>query len=131
MTSKFQLIKIINQVIKLGARNIHFTLEDNGLILIQLRSGNLMLPYLQITAENYKQILNYIEIHTTFEPFNKEQPQAGILTLNDYQGVLKCSISILPTAEFKSLILRIKTPRIKGENLKRYLVTLSSKLLFK
>ena len=39
----------------------------------------------------------------------------GTLTLNKHPNVLECSVSILLTSNFKSLILRIKKPHVKGQ----------------
>jgi|GEM_PF-6281687 len=130
MTAQHRLIEIICNAIEIGANDIHFMLENNGLVLIQLRTGNLMVPYLQITPENYKQILDYIELHTTFETFSKGQMQMGIVTLNDNRNVLECFVSILPITKFKSLVLRLnKSPNKKNKNLRRYLENLPSGLI--
>ena len=106
---------ILNNAIKHQANNIHFTLAYTGLIIIFLRSENLMAAASRITPEDYKKILNYIEIHSTFKPFNKGLPQSGILTIKDYQSVVECYVSILPSVKFKSLVLRIEKPHLTGE----------------
>jgi len=112
---KSESVSIINDAIHLNARNIHFRLVDNGNILIHFREGNLMLPTSYLDFEAYKKILDYIELHTVFEQSNQEQSQEGTLTLNEHPNVLECSVSILLTSKFKSLILRIKRPHVKGQ----------------
>lgn len=127
MIVESQLIKIINDAILLGANDVHFVLEDTGLILVHYRSGNLMLPTYRITPEDYKQILNYIDFNTIFKSLNKVQLQSGILIIKDCQKVLECSVSILSNDKFKSLVLHIKNPKPNSKNFHKNFKYLCSK----
>jgi type II secretory ATPase GspE/PulE/Tfp pilus assembly ATPase PilB-like protein len=118
MTIEDQLIKILNDAIGLNANNIHFTLACSGDVVIQFRSGNLLLLPSYVPYERYKELFEYIESHTVFEASNIYEwiPKTGYLTINECQKEIECYVSILSTAKFDSLVLRIKKPRIKANS---------------
>jgi len=104
---KTKLINIINDAIKMSASDIHFTLATNGEVLIQLRAGNIMLPRSHLDKEKYEKILAYVRFHSSMDLTNPLQPQSGGLVIQEGDDVLSCRVSILPTAMFHSMVLRI------------------------
>lgn len=104
---KTELIKIVSDAIDINASDIHFTLEDTGLVLIQYRAGNLMMPHLRLERFQYEQLLSYIKFHASLDLTHPMQPQSGSLLIEEEGGVLSCRVSILPTAKFQSLVLRV------------------------
>ena len=117
MKAKSELINILNHAIEMCAPDIHFILADTGIIVIQLRAGNVMIPYSRLSSVQYKQLLNYIETHAMFESCSKGYPRFGgkdgIMKFFEPEIILVCHASILITYnKFKSLCLRIKIPSI-------------------
>jgi len=104
---KTELINIINDAVKMSASDIHFTLTANGEVLIQLRAGNIMLPRSHLDKKKYEKILAYIRFHASMDLSHPLQPQSGGLVIQEGDDVLNCRVSILPTAKFHSLVLRI------------------------
>jgi len=104
---KTELIDIVNDAIKMSASDIHFTLAESGDILIQLRAGNVMLPRSHIDEKKYEKILAYIRFHASMDLAHPLQPQSGGLVIQEGDDVLSCRVSILPTAKFQSLVLRV------------------------
>jgi len=102
-----ELINIVKDAIKMSASDIHFTLAENGDILIQLRAGNVMLPRAHIDKKKYEKILAYIRFYASMDLGHPLQPQSGGLVIQEGDDVLNCRVSILPTAKFQSLVLRI------------------------
>ena len=107
MKIKSELINIIGDAIDLKASDIHFTLQEQGEVLIQLRTGNLMVPHSKIALHRYGQLLAYIKFHASLDLAHPMQPQSGSLVLSDDDDVFSCRVSILPTVKFQSLVLRI------------------------
>lgn len=104
---KTELIGIIKDAIKMCASDIHFTQAGKGDVLIQLRAGNIMLPRSHIDKERYEKILSYISFNASMDLAHPMQPQSGSLIVQEDEDVLNCRVSILPTANFRSLVLRI------------------------
>lgn len=104
---KTELIKIISDAIDINASDVHFTLEDTGLVLIQYRAGNLMMPHMRLERVQYEQLLSYIKFHASLDLAHPMQPQSGSLVIEEENEVLSCRVSILPTTKFQSLVLRI------------------------
>ena len=104
---KTELINTIKDAIKMNASDIHFTLAASGDVLIQLRAGNIMLPRSHIDRKEYEKMLAYIKFHASMDLANPMQPQSGGLVIQEEDDVLSCRVSILPTAKFHSLVLRI------------------------
>ena len=104
---KTELISIIDDAIRMSASDIHFTLAESGSVLIQLRAGNVMLPRAHIDKDKYEKILAYIKFHASMDLSHPMQPQSGGLVIQEGEDVLSCRVSILPTAKFQSLVLRI------------------------
>ena len=104
---KTELMNIVNDAIKMSASDIHFTLVASGEVLIQLRAGNVMLPRSHIDRKRYEKILAYIRFHASVDLSHPLQPQSGGLVIEEGDDVLNCRVSILPTAKFHSLVLRI------------------------
>ena len=77
-----------------------------------------MLPHSHMASGRYKELLEYIESHTIFEASNIYEwiPKTGYLKINECQKEIECYVSILSTAKFDSLVLRIKKPRIKANS---------------
>lgn len=104
---KTELIKIVSDAIDINASDVHFTLEDTGLVLIQYRAGNLMMPHMRLERVQYEQLLSYIKFHASLDLAHPMQPQSGSLVIEEENEVLSCRVSILPTAKFQSLVLRV------------------------
>jgi len=104
---KTDLLNIVKDAIKMNASDIHFTLAESGDVLIQLRAGNIMLPRSHIDKKEYEKILAYIRFHASMDLAHPMQPQSGGLVIQEEDDVLSCRVSILPTAKFQSLVLRI------------------------
>jgi competence protein ComGA len=104
---KTELIKIVSDAIDINASDIHFTLEDTGLVLVQYRAGNLMMPRSRLEREQYEQLLSYIKFHASLDLAHPMQPQSGSLVIEGENEMLSCRVSILPTAKFQSLVLRV------------------------
>lgn len=104
---KAELIKIVSEAKDINASDIHFTLEDTGMVLIQYRSGNFMMPHIRLVRVVYEQLLSYIKFHASLDLVHPMQPQSGSLIIEDENEVLSCRVSILPTAKFQSLVLRV------------------------
>ena len=100
----------------MSASDIHFTLAEDEDVLIQLRAGNVMLPRAHIDKEKYGRILAYIRFHASMDLAHPMQPQSGGLVIQEGDDVLSCRVSILPTAKFQSLVLRIINVKM-GKNL--------------
>lgn len=113
---KIELLEIVNDAIKMNASDVHFTLSDNGSVLVQLRAGNLMLPRTHIEKKKYQQILAYIKFNASMDLAHPLQPQSGGLVIQEGDDVVSCRVSILPTAKFQSLVLRIINIKM-GKNL--------------
>jgi len=104
---KTVLIDIIKDAVKMSASDIHFSQAEGGEVLIQLRAGNVMLPRSHIDKNNYEKILAYIRFNASMDLSNPMQPQSGGLVIEDKDDALSCRVSILPTAKFQSLVLRV------------------------
>ena len=113
---KTELIDIIKDAIEMSASDIHFTLAEAGDVLVQLRAGNLMLPRSHIDRNFYEKMLAYIKFHASMDLANPMQPQSGGLVVEEGDDALSCRVSILPTAKFHSLVLRIINVKM-GKNL--------------
>ena len=103
---KTKLINIIKDAIEKSASDIHFTQKDSD-ILVQLRIKNTMLPKTIIKRKEYEQLIAYIKFHASMDLTQPMQPQSGGLVIEDGDDILSCRVSILPTAKFQSLVLRI------------------------
>lgn len=104
---KTELIDIVKDAIKMSASDIHFSQAQNEEVLIQLRAGNVMLPRSHISKEKYEKILAYIRFNASMDLAHPMQPQSGGLVIEENEDVLSCRVSILPTAKFQSLVLRV------------------------
>ncbi|MCL1989340.1 MAG: Flp pilus assembly complex ATPase component TadA [Defluviitaleaceae bacterium] len=104
---KKQLIAIVKDAIKMAASDIHFTQGQKEDVLIQLRAGNMMLPRSHIDRLTYEKMLAYIRFNASMDLAHPMQPQSGGLVIQEGDDVLSCRVSILPTAKFQSLVLRI------------------------
>lgn len=104
---KTELIGIVKDAIKMSASDIHFTQAEKEEVLIQLRAGNVMLPRSHIPREQYEKMLAYIKFNASMDLAHPMQPQSGGLVIEDGNDVLSCRVSILPTAKFQSLVLRV------------------------
>ena len=113
---KTELVKIVKDAIKMSASDVHFMLTEKGDVLIQLRAGNVMLPRAHIDKAQYEKILAYIRFHASMDLAHPLKPQSGGLVIQDGDDVLSCRVSILPTAKFQSLVLRIINIKM-GKNL--------------
>lgn len=113
---KTELIDIVKDAIKMSASDIHFTQAEKEEVLIQLRAGNVMLPRSHIHKEKYEKILAYIRFNASMDLAHPMQPQSGGLVIEDGDDVLSCRVSILPTAKFQSLVLRVINIKM-GKNL--------------
>lgn len=118
MKIKSELISILHSAIEVCAPDIHFTLAETGIIVIQLRSENIMIPHSYLLPEQYKQLLEYIETNAVLETYPQEYPKFGvkdgIMKIFEPSIILVCHISILEIKhnKFKSLCLHIKNPPI-------------------
>jgi len=116
MTIKTELLNILYRAIELNAPNIQFNLVDNGEIWVLLRAGNIMVQHSSLSTEKYKQMLKYVEKHTTFETRLKEYPycSSGVIKFFEPKIIIVCNVSIMVNtfSGFKSLNLRIKNPFI-------------------
>ena len=104
---KTELINLITDAIEINASDIHFTLEDTGGVLVGYRAGNLMMPRRCLERNQYEQLLSYIRFHASLDLAHPMQPQSGSLVIEEEQEVLSCRVSILPTTQFHSLVLRV------------------------
>jgi len=104
---KIELINIVKDAIEMSASDIHFTLAEHGDVLIQLRAGNIMLPRSHIDRKEYEKMLAYIKFHASMDLAHPMQPQSGGLVIQEGDDALSCRVSILPTAKFQSMVLRI------------------------
>ena len=104
---KNELLEIVNDAIKMKASDIHFTQTDSGSVLVQLRAGNLMLPRAHIEKEKYEKMLGYIRFNSSMDLSHPLQPQSGGLVIAEGDDVVSCRVSILPTAKFSSMVLRV------------------------
>ena len=116
MKIKSELVNIIGDAIDLKASDIHFTLQEEGNVLIQMRTGNLMVPHSKLELHRYGQILAYIKFHASLDLAHPMQPQSGSLIIYDDEDTFSCRVSILPTVKFQSLVLRIINVKM-GKNL--------------
>jgi len=66
-----------------------------------------MLPRSHIDRNFYEKMLAYIKFHASMDLANPMQPQSGGLVVEEGDDALSCRVSILPTAKFHSLVLRI------------------------
>lgn len=112
MEIRKELIKIITDAITLNASDIHFSLGDSELISVQFRAGNPMVPYTHLERQQYEQLLSYIKFHTSLDLAHPMQPLSGSLIIQDEEDQLNCRVSILPTAKFQSLVLRVINTKI-------------------
>ena len=104
---KKEIIKIINDAIKMNASDIHFTLNEDESIMIQFRAGNIMLPRGKIDRDLYEKILGFIRFHSAMDLSHPLQPQSGSLIIQEKEDTISCRVSILPTTRFRSLVLRV------------------------
>jgi len=104
---KTELIKMIKDAVEMSGSDLHFTLTEKGDVLIQLRTGNIMLPRAHITRQNYEKYLSYIRFHASMDLSHPMKPQSGALVIKEKDEVLSCRVSILPTAKFHSLVMRV------------------------
>ena len=88
------------------ASDIHFILEPDG-IGVKFRVGANMLHDLTIPTSTYNQILAYIKFHASLSLSHPKQPQSGIIALNQEGNALTARVSIIPTARYQSLVLRL------------------------
>lgn len=127
---KTELIKIVSDAIDINASDIHFTLEDTGLVLVGYRAGNLMMPRARLEREQYEQLLSYIKFHASLDLAHPMQPQSGSLVIEEGNEVLSCRVSILPTVKFQSLVLRVINIKM-GKELEEISFFLSNTKLMK
>jgi len=104
---KTELLAIVNDAIKMSASDIHFTQATNGTVLVQLRAGNLMVPRAHIEREKYDKILSYVKFNASMDLASPQQPLSGGLVIQEGDDVVSCRVSILPTAKFQSMVLRV------------------------
>jgi len=104
---KAELIKWIKDAIALRGSDIHFNLTDKKEVLISLRTGHVMIPRAHIERDIYEKMLAYIRFHASMDLSNPLKPQSGALIIENEGDVLHCRVSILPTAKFQSMVLRI------------------------
>ena len=104
---KTDLIKIVTDATGVNASDIHFTLEDTGRVLIQYRTGDLMMPRISLERKRYEKLLSFIKFHASLDLAHPMQPQSGSLVIEEGATPLNCRVSILPTAKFQSLVLRV------------------------
>ena len=102
-----ELEDIIKTAIKNRSTDIHFTETENDQVLIRMRSGNVMIPLQTIERKDYEQLLAYTRFNAAMDLAHPMQPQSGGLILDDKSSQLTCRVSILPTAKFQSMILRV------------------------
>ena len=113
---KTELLEIVNDAIKMSASDIHFTQADTGSILVQLRAGNLMIPRVHVDKETYEKMLAYIKFNASMDLSHPMQPQSGGLVIEEGDDMVSCRVSILPTAKFQSMVLRVINIKM-GKNL--------------
>jgi len=127
---KTEIIKIITDAIDFNASDIHFTLEDTGLVLVGYRAGNLMMPHKRLERVRYEQLLAYIKFHASLDLASPMQPQSGSLVIGEEDEALSCRVSILPTAKFQSMVLRVINIKM-GKDLEEIPFFLSNARLMK
>ncbi|MCL2559199.1 MAG: Flp pilus assembly complex ATPase component TadA [Turicibacter sp.] len=104
---KKELIKIVSDAIDINASDIHFTLEEEGVVLVGYRAGSDMLPYLRLERSKYEQLLSYVRFNASLDLASPMQPQSGSLVIEEESEVFSCRVSLLPTVKFHSMVLRI------------------------
>lgn len=109
---KTELLEIVKDAIKMNASDIHFSQADNQTVLVQLRAGNLMLPRTHIARDQYDKILAYIRFNASMDLSHPMQPQSGGLVIQENDDVVSCRVSILPTAKFQSMVLRVINTKV-------------------
>jgi len=108
MMMKDKLTDLINEAIKMHANDLHFNLTNNDQqVLVQARARHMMLPLKTIEKNDYEKMLAYVRFHSNMDLKNPYQPQSGGLKIEDENSNINCRVSILPTAKFDSLVLRI------------------------
>lgn len=107
MKMKTELIALINEAVKMNASDIHFNLEDPKVVLVSYRAGNVMMPHMRLERKHYEKLLAFIKFNSSLDLVSPMQPQSGSLTIEKDDELLSCRVSILPTAKFQSLVLRI------------------------
>ena len=108
MTIKEELIKLMDDALKLTTSDIHFVLKEDQ-VLIQFRAGSLMLSHDYLTLARYRQLLSYIRFHSALDLSHPKQPQSGVLSIevDGGESTLSARVSILPSSKFQSLVLRV------------------------
>jgi len=106
---KDKLIDLLDEAVKIHATDLHFSLLDNDKILIQARASHFVLPLKTIEKNDYEKMLAYVRFHSSMDLADPNQPQSGGLVIGDgdKNSTINCRISILPTAKFQSLVLRV------------------------
>ena len=102
-----ELIKIIEDAVSHYASDIHFTLNDDGLVIVNLRIGTTMVAQKTIDLERYNQLLTFIKFRASLNFAHPLQPVSGSITISDDSHTSHCRVSIIPTLKFQSLVLRI------------------------
>ncbi|WP_235070153.1 competence type IV pilus ATPase ComGA [Turicibacter sp. TJ11] len=106
MPIKTKLVSIIERAQVLKASDIHFILKDDQM-LVQFRTGVLMIPHETISISLYHQLLAYIKFQAALTLTHPRQPQSGLLRLETTETTHFARVSILPTSHYQSLVLRL------------------------
>lgn len=104
---KNEVIEIIKEAIEMQASDIHFSSPDKDTVLVQLRTGNLMLPRRSVAREQYEKMLAYVRFNASMDLSHPMQAQSGGLVIQEGDDTFSCRVSILPTAQFQSMVLRV------------------------
>ena len=105
---KEAVIDMIKEAQTLKATDIHFNQNsDDETVTIKMRAGNVMIPQATIDFKQYEQILSYVRFNASMDLQQPMQPQSGSLVIEADEDLLNCRVSVLPTAKFPSLVLRI------------------------
>ena len=74
MPIKTKLVSIIERAQVLKSSDIHFILKDDQM-LVQFRTGVLMIPHETISISLYHQLLSYIKFQAALTLTHPRQPQ--------------------------------------------------------
>lgn len=108
------ILSLVEEADLVRASDIHFVLQGEEMA-VQFRIGSQMAPGPGISLEDYGQLLSYIRFHASLSLSRPKQPQSGLLLLKKDGGETACRVSILPTAKYPSLVLRLINPQNQKE----------------
>jgi len=118
-TIKNEFESLIKVTLDRKASDIHFTKTDGNKVQILTRSGSTMIPVQTIEMEEYNKLLSYIRFHSSLDLAHPMHPQSGSFDIKGDEFKVSCRISILPTANFHSLVIRVGNyiPKLSLEDL--------------